>query len=186
MSDDVLFPLLFAAIFAAILYYRYGPMKRDIEANYRPEDEVLNPNRSMRITTFNTFGVDKFGHFRENGNTYVTYQFFTVFFCPIFPIGAYRIEDAEGSKYRVYGSVKSSFKEIFYIYIGYICWILLIILGFIILIGIFGEKDSNNVIPEDSVEAVDSYVPADTAAIEPLVPESDFEVVEEPQTELEF
>jgi len=106
--------------------YKLKPM---LNKQYNPKEEVLNPNSSMRLITFNTFGLDKFGEFRKNGNTFVTYQCFTFFFLPIFPFGCYRIEVFDDDQYKVYGSVKISLLEILSIYLNYYTWFFIIILA---------------------------------------------------------
>lgn len=94
---------------------------------YDPKNEVINPNGHMKVWTINTLGFDKFGHFRDNGDTFVTYQFITAFLLPLIPIGAYRIKEYNDCQYTVLGSVKPFSIEILSIYILWFGWLLLLL-----------------------------------------------------------
>lgn len=128
------FILLIVGLLALWAYNQYS-LKPMLDKQYNPREEVLNPNSSMKIMTFNSIGLDKFGKFRKNGNTFVTYQCFTFFFLPIFPFGAYRIEELEGEQYRVYGSVKTSMLEVMSVYLSYYTWFFIIIFVMVMCFG---------------------------------------------------
>lgn len=124
---------VFPLFFAGLLIFRYTKMKSAIKSLYDPKQEVINTNGHMKIWTMNTIGFDKFGHFRDNGDTYVTYQFITAFFLPLFPIGAYRIKESDDNRYVVLGSVKPFSLEILSLYVTWYCWILLVVSVFMAL-----------------------------------------------------
>lgn len=118
---------VFPVFFAILLVYRLTRMKSDIKRKYDPKNEVINPNGHMKVWTINTLGFDKFGHFRDNGDTFVTYQFITAFLLPLIPIGAYRIKEYNDCQYTVLGSVKPFSIEILSIYILWFGWLLLLL-----------------------------------------------------------
>ena len=118
---------IFPVFFAILLCYYYTKMKLDIKRLYDPKHEVINTNGHMKIWTLNTLVFDKFGHFRDNGDTYVTYQYITAFFLPLIPIGAYRIKEYNDGKYSVLGSVKPFSLEILSTYILWFGWPLLLL-----------------------------------------------------------
>lgn len=118
---------VFPVFFAILLVYRLTRMKSDIKRMYDPKNEVINPNGHMKVWTINTLGFDKFGHFRDNGDTFVTYQFITAFLLPLIPIGAYRIKEYNDCQYTVLGSVKPFSIEILSIYILWFGWLLLLL-----------------------------------------------------------
>ena len=140
---EVLFLFVPAIIFGFLLYLRSHWLKEKIMANYNPNEEVLNPNGHMRIFTMNSLGLDKFGKYRRNGGTYVTYQCITAIGMPLLPIGAYRIEELEGTKYKVYGSVKSNALEILHFYIGYYGWVIIILSSVFSVIGTYSYLTGN-------------------------------------------
>lgn len=122
-----MFSFIFPIVFLAILIYRFFRMPKDIANLYEPRREVLNPDGHMKIHTVNGVGVRAFGHFRQNGETFVTYQFLSILYFPVIPIGAYRIKNLDSDHYTVYGSVQSFSLEILSIYISWYGVLLLIL-----------------------------------------------------------
>lgn len=131
---------IFPIIFLVILVYRYTRMPKEIANLYEPSREILNPNGHMKIHTVNGCGVKSFGHFRQNGETYVTYQFLSILYFPIIPIGAYRIRDLSNDRYSVYGSVQSFSLEILSIYISWYGAVLLLASLFIAFLNVEDGK----------------------------------------------
>lgn len=125
--------IVISVILLVILVYRYTRMLQDIASLYDPSREVLDRNGKMKISTVNGVGVKGFGHFRQNGDTYVTYQFISILYFPIIPIGAYRIKDFDDDRYAVYGSVQSFLLEILSIYISWYGILFLIVSVFLFL-----------------------------------------------------
>lgn len=131
MADFISFILALSCI--ALFCYRLFFMKALLAKKYDPKLEILNPSSSMTLSRINGVGLGKYGHFRKNGNTFATYQFFSFFFFPILPLGCYRIEEFEDDRYKVYGSIQVSWLEILYIYMGWYLWMPAIFSFFYIL-----------------------------------------------------
>jgi hypothetical protein len=66
--------------------------------------------KSPTLYTLNGIGATFYGNrdFDPNTRSYVTNHWFTFFFVPVFPLGAYRVSDAGSRLYHIYGKVPLS------------------------------------------------------------------------------
>src|SRR5208283_3737252 len=72
--------------------------------------EVDTTKRSPSLRTINGVGTTFVGRrdYDRQTNTYVTNHWFVILFLPIIPIASYRVSDAGGNSYHIYGCVPLS------------------------------------------------------------------------------
>ena len=78
---------------------------------------VNTKHTSVHLNMVNGIGTTLKGHYREAEGTYVAYEFFCLFFLPLIPMGCYRVKDAEGDSYLVYGSTEWHLGEVLWEYL---------------------------------------------------------------------
>ncbi len=107
---------------------------------------VDTEHHSPLLSTINGIGATFYGKrdYDAASNSYITTHFFTFFFLPLIPLGAYRVVNTGGNSYRIFGKVPLSKMTIWY------RWLVLASVGVFILYSMIQSATAPSASPSPS------------------------------------